>query len=111
MFSKIFAIIQNYQDYKGNDNRICFLIKTTMVVYLKVGIYTCGTYTTARSILLVIIEIFKSLQQRNAHSNLHGRRWGLVLKIHFYQLNSWCHIPANHNLNIYSISGNQNVKY
>jgi len=94
MFSKIFAIIQNYQDYKGNDNWSCFLKKTTMLVYLKVGIYTCTftlaecfwqwcRYTTARSILPVIIEIFESLQQRKAHSNLHGRRRSLVLTIHF----------------------------
>jgi len=72
MFSKISAIIQNYQDYKGNDNQSCLHIKTTMLVYQKVGIYTCGTYTTARSILPVIIKIFKSLQQRNAHSHLHS---------------------------------------
>jgi len=47
MFSKIFAIVQNYQDYKGNDNQSCFHVKSTILVYLKVGIYTCGTYTTA----------------------------------------------------------------
>ena len=47
MFSKIFAIIQNYQDYVGNDNLSCFHIKAAMLVYLKVWIYKFGTYTSA----------------------------------------------------------------